>query len=72
MQEHGAELLDNPEALKAADPAGMLSELCQFGHQLVEAQRSAARFELDPTHFTQPRQIVFCGMGGSAIGGDFL
>jgi len=65
--------LDDPDALAAADPAGMLRDVAGAGAQLREAAFTSA--EVDTAGVLEglrPRSVVIVGMGGSAIAGDVL
>ncbi len=62
--------LDNLELFKQLDPQGMLAEIDALPGQLWSAWQLGQNLELPenrPIH-----QMVIAGMGGSAIGGDFL
>jgi glucose/mannose-6-phosphate isomerase len=62
--------LDDPAALSAADPAGMLETAgqlpaqCRTGYEIGRA----VRFDVPAT----VRAVVFCGMGGSGVAGDVV
>lgn len=56
---------------KEIDKSNMLDILLNFHHQLEEAQQIGESINLDDMH-TSFDNIVYCGMGGSAICGDFL
>lgn len=62
--------LDDPAALAAGDPGGMLRLIARLGEQL------RAGFELgvstDALRGVEPGAVAICGMGGSAIAGDLL
>ena len=62
--------LDDPEAVSAADPGGMLVLIGTLGAQLrrgFDAGRDAAgAWERSPS------AVVVCGMGGSGIAGDLV
>jgi glucose/mannose-6-phosphate isomerase len=61
--------LDDREYMKSIDHDNMLPHIDAFADQLDNAWTLALSHPLpDPYH--HPRQIVLCGMGGSAIGGD--
>lgn len=57
--------------LKAFDSANMLKLLTDFPIQFQQARQigEALRFEIDGTKI---KNIIFAGMGGSAIGGDLI
>lgn len=61
--------LDDIPQLQAIDKSDMLKHIAAFPDQLQDAWALAQTFKLPETH-RSPRQIVLCGMGGSAIGGD--
>jgi glucose/mannose-6-phosphate isomerase len=63
--------LDDPAALRAADPAGMLSLIAGLGLQLREGFDLGRRASGLPAA-EGVRSIVVCGMGGSGIVGDVL
>jgi glucose/mannose-6-phosphate isomerase len=68
-----AGLLDDAQALAAADPDGMLRQVASSAAQIREARRLAT--EAGITRLAdegRPRAIVVAGMGGSAISGDVL
>ena len=64
-------VLDDPAALGAADPGGMLDIVTHLGDHCRDgyALGLAARPLPEPDGVTS---IVFCGMGGSAIAGDVI
>jgi glucose/mannose-6-phosphate isomerase len=65
----GAVDLDDPRAVAAADPGGMLAELGGAGRQARDALAAAeAALLVGPL----PDVVVVCGMGGSGIAGDVL
>ena len=61
--------LDDLNLLRDIDKDDMLFHVDNFANQLEQAWALAATLPLPDSH-RQPRQIVVCGMGGSAIGGD--
>ncbi|HML21306.1 MAG TPA: bifunctional phosphoglucose/phosphomannose isomerase [Aggregatilinea sp.] len=61
--------LDDMNLLRDIDKDDMLFHVNNFANQLEQAWTLAATLPLPESH-RQPRQIVVCGMGGSAIGGD--
>jgi glucose/mannose-6-phosphate isomerase len=67
----GQATLDDPEALRAADPGGMLALVADLGAQLRQG------FELGRRAVALPnvrgvRSVVVCGMGGSGTVGDVV
>lgn len=63
--------LDTVSQMQQLDPEHMLSHIDAMSQQLQDAWAAAQSYPL-PDEYTQPRQIVLCGMGGSAIGGDLI
>jgi glucose/mannose-6-phosphate isomerase len=61
--------LDDREHMKSIDRDDMLPHIDAFADQLDHAWTLALSCPL-PDTYHHPRQIVLCGMGGSAIGGD--
>ena len=65
--------LDDPEALRAADPGDMLRQVASAAAQIREAQFRTAEAGIDVlAGGGRPRAVVVTGMGGSAISGDVL
>lgn len=62
--------LDNTEAVRAADPGGMYDAMARFPHQVRNAADIGKAVAVAVSRFRSLRNIVVCGMGGSAIGGD--
>ena len=60
--------LNDPQAIRACDPEGMLRHIADLPDQCEAAWRDAQAIEL-PESFKEARQVVIAGMGGSAIGG---
>ena len=66
-------LLDNPEAIAAADPSGMLRALASAGPQLRESAALAAEANLGSlADEGRPRAVVVAGVGTAARTGDLL
>ncbi len=63
--------LDNVSAYRQFDKLGMLNHLHAFPEQCEKAWAKVLRFELPHLH-TKISSVVIAGMGGSAIGGDFV
>ncbi|MBN1966915.1 MAG: bifunctional phosphoglucose/phosphomannose isomerase [Anaerolineae bacterium] len=61
--------LDDLSYMRAVDRDAMLAHIEALPDQLENAWRLAQTLPLPETHCS-PRQIVLCGMGGSAIGGS--
>jgi glucose/mannose-6-phosphate isomerase len=65
--------LDDPGAIEAADPDGMLRQVASSAAQIREARRAAAEAGVDRLSVDgRPRAVVVAGMGGSGISGDVL
>jgi glucose/mannose-6-phosphate isomerase len=63
--------LDESGLLTRLDPHGMMALTLDFPAQCERARQIAENAPL-PTLPRTPRQVLVCGMGGSAIGGDYL
>ncbi|UCG12735.1 MAG: bifunctional phosphoglucose/phosphomannose isomerase [Deltaproteobacteria bacterium] len=63
--------LDNISNYRQFDKLGMLDHLHAFPEQCQKAWEKVQRFELPHLH-TRISNVVILGMGGSAIGGDFV
>jgi glucose/mannose-6-phosphate isomerase len=61
--------LDDPAALAAADPGGMLAAVAGAGDQARAAAEAARRAGLAGP---RPDNVVVAGMGGSGVAGDVL
>jgi glucose/mannose-6-phosphate isomerase len=61
--------LDDPSALAAADPGGMLGQVASAAAQ---ARAALAAAQAAPLAGPEPRSVVVAGMGGSGIAGDVL
>jgi len=67
------ELLDNPDAMAAADPGGMLRATASAGPQVRESAALAAEANLDAlADEGRPRAVVVAGAGTAARTGDVL
>ncbi|MFO7768289.1 MAG: bifunctional phosphoglucose/phosphomannose isomerase [bacterium] len=69
MTERPHDVLDDPGALSARDPEGMLDAVEGAGIQWEEAASAALGFR-GPAAWRDLRAVVVAGMGGSAIAGD--
>jgi glucose/mannose-6-phosphate isomerase len=67
----GQATLDDPDALRAGDPGGMLALVAALGTQLGEAFDVGRRASGLPAA-DGLRSIAVCGMGGSGIVGDVV
>ncbi|MEE9443134.1 MAG: bifunctional phosphoglucose/phosphomannose isomerase [candidate division Zixibacteria bacterium] len=66
-------ILDNLENIRELDPGGMYDAIVDFPNQIREAIKIWEQTKIDPEAFPDMDKIdniVICGMGGSAIGGD--
>jgi glucose/mannose-6-phosphate isomerase len=63
--------LDNVSAYRQFDKLGMLDHLHAYPEQCQKAWENVQKFELPHLH-TKVSNVVILGMGGSAIGGDFV
>jgi glucose/mannose-6-phosphate isomerase len=61
--------LDDPAAVRAADPSGILDAVMALGDQCRRGYSIGIRAENLPDA-SGVTSVVFCGMGGSGIGGD--
>ena len=67
------DLLDQPDALEAADPSGMLRAVASAAAQVREAATLCGEAGVPRLRDEDlPRAIVVLGMGGSGIAGDVL
>jgi glucose/mannose-6-phosphate isomerase len=64
-------ILESPETYRLLDPSGMLRHLQQFPEQCQRAWHNAKDFG-NPKDYLKVDKVVVAGMGGSAIGGDFI
>ncbi|MCU0859048.1 MAG: bifunctional phosphoglucose/phosphomannose isomerase [Thermoplasmata archaeon] len=62
-------MLDSPDAIRSLDSRDMLGTIEQMSKHLAEGVRRG-RMAGIPRY--RPTNVVVCGMGGSAIGGDLL
>ncbi|UCH83288.1 MAG: bifunctional phosphoglucose/phosphomannose isomerase [Candidatus Latescibacterota bacterium] len=54
------------------DPSGMIDLVCSFPSHMTDAWERGRRFAQSDIERAAVGQIVVCGMGGSAIGGDMV
>ncbi len=65
-------MLDNINKIKEIDSGGMIEFLREFPGQLLTGRDLAREVPLDVIDTSRVENIVVCGMGGSAIGGDLV
>ncbi|MFH1743208.1 MAG: SIS domain-containing protein, partial [bacterium] len=65
-----ATVLDDQERIKQIDPTGMLKWTAEFADHWRDTYRRAREATLPV--FEGIDNVILCGMGGSAIAGDFL
>lgn len=63
--------LDSMPVYQRLDPSGMLQHLHEFPEQCQRAWSSSSRLRL-PEDYAQISSVIISGMGGSAIGGEFI
>ncbi len=66
----GLSRLDDISDLTLLDPGGMYGAISEFPNQIRKAIEIGVEIKLDPDNFSKVDNIIVCGMGGSAIGGD--
>lgn len=74
MSESGLALqgiLEAPEEIRRLDPDNILATMQRFHHQIEEALQLGRQTETG-LHDITIRNLLLCGMGGSALGGDLL
>ena len=59
------------KSIRAADKSAMFAKILEFPEQLVKGWTIAGRIR-NPVQFEKIENIVFSGMGGSAIAGDMV
>lgn len=64
--------LDDPKTIKKYDASGMLKIIESFSEQCVEAASIGNRFQVPDPFKSNYKNIVFTGLGGSAIGADII
>ncbi len=63
-------MLNSIEDMKKIDPDGMYNKIYSFPEQLIVAAEIGSKIQIDTDKFSNIKNIVVAGMGGSAIGGD--
>ncbi len=64
--------LDDAQHLKVLDPDGMYKAIVDFPDQIRRAVEIGRGIKTNAARFENIKNIVLCGMGGSAIGGDLV
>ena len=65
--------LDNVELIKKTDPSDMLGLVENLPQQCEKAVENIKNFNAGPDYLKgKPSNIIITGLGGSAIGGDFI
>jgi glucose/mannose-6-phosphate isomerase len=62
--------LDTLGSIDSRDPGNMYGAICSLPAQIRTAVTLAAAGVVEPAQFAGLQNIILCGMGGSAIGGD--
>lgn len=65
-------LLDDVDAVRDNDPDNMYNRIFDLPEQMEKGLKIAQAWKISPHDFADIRNIVFIGMGGSAIGGDLM
>ena len=63
-------ILDDLTTLQANDPENMYNRIFDLPEQMQDALRIGLSWQVDANDFSDIKNIVVVGMGGSAIGGD--
>ncbi len=63
--------LDDLKQIKKLDKASMVSFISDLPDQILKAYQGAQKIKM-PENYKNIKNIVICGMGGSAIGGDLI
>ncbi|MFQ5498806.1 MAG: bifunctional phosphoglucose/phosphomannose isomerase [Candidatus Zixiibacteriota bacterium] len=65
-------ILNDVDKIRSIDPENMYNRVFDFPEHIAEALQIGKRWKLDISAFTDVRNVVVIGMGGSAIGGDLV
>lgn len=65
-------MLNNIDGIRAIDPDGMAKLIASFPEQIPTGRRLATEIDLSAIDASLIGNIIVCGMGGSAIGGDLV
>jgi len=62
--------LDESSKLPVLDPGNMYGAISSFPSQIRAAAEIGEKIAVSPSHYEGVKNIIVCGMGGSAIGGE--
>ncbi len=65
-------MLNDVEKIRAVDPGNMYNRIFDLPEQMEDAIRIGMDAKIRTSDFTDVKNIVVAGMGGSAIGGDLI
>jgi glucose/mannose-6-phosphate isomerase len=65
-------ILDDIEKVRAVDPNNMYNRIFDLPEQMKDALEIGQKWKINPDEFSDIKNIVIIGMGGSAIGGDLI
>lgn len=65
-------ILDDLKKIDEFDSSGMYEAIVDFPNQIRNAIKIGEKLNIDPESYKDIENIVICGMGGSAIGGDMV
>ncbi len=65
-------MLDDIEKVRSVDPDNMYNRIFDLPEQMADALKIARGWKISRSDFSDIRNIVVIGMGGSAIGGDLV
>lgn len=65
-------ILDNIEKIRAVDPDNMYNRIFDLPEQMNDALEKSQKWQFDLDAFSDIKNAVVIGMGGSAIGGDLI
>ncbi len=65
-------VLDDVQRIRAVDPQNMYNRIFDFPEQMADALTIGQNWKVSAADFSDIKNIVVIGMGGSAIGGDMV
>jgi len=65
-------ILDDIEKIRAVDPDNMYNRIFDLPEQMKDALEISQKWKVIPDEFSDIKNIVVIGMGGSAIAGDLI